>query len=80
MVTTIHQPNTPITECFDDLMLLSHGTIMYMGAWAASVQYFSSLGYRHSSHCSLCMCHTSADTAIPGVGCRDSVIASAVIL
>ena len=56
MVTTIHQPNTPITECFDDLMLLSHGTIMYMGEWSKSVQYFSGLGYRQGSFCHLLMC------------------------
>ena len=48
-MTTIHQPNTPITECFDDLLLLSHGTIMYMGEWSDSVQYFSGLGYRQGS-------------------------------
>ena len=58
VVTTIHQPNTPITECFDDLMLLSHGTIMYMGEWSESVQYFSSLGYRYGSLCRLPMCQT----------------------
>ena len=45
MVTTIHQPNSSIMRCFDDLLLLSHGQIMYMGGWSQSVDYFSGLGY-----------------------------------
>ncbi|CAL8464402.1 g3937 [Coccomyxa elongata] len=46
VVTTIHQPNSTITDCFDDLLLLSFGNLIYMGKWAKSVEYFSSLGYR----------------------------------
>ena len=46
VVTTIHQPNSSITRCFDDLLLLSHGQIMYMGEWGRSVDYFSGLGYQ----------------------------------
>ena len=46
VVTTIHQPNSTITDCFDDLLLLSFGNLIYMGKWAKSVEYFSSLGYK----------------------------------
>ncbi|EIE18763.1 hypothetical protein COCSUDRAFT_45222 [Coccomyxa subellipsoidea C-169] len=46
VVTTIHQPNSTITDCFDDLLLLSYGQLIYMGKWAKSVDYFSSLGYK----------------------------------
>lgn len=46
VVTTIHQPNSTITNCFDDLLLLSFGQLIYMGKWSKSVEYFSSLGYK----------------------------------
>lgn len=46
VVTTIHQPNSSITRCFDDLLLLAHGNIIYMGKWAKSVEYFQSVGYQ----------------------------------
>jgi ATP-binding cassette subfamily G (WHITE) protein 2 len=46
VVTTIHQPNSTITNCFDDLLLLSFGQLIYMGKWTKSVEYFSSLGYK----------------------------------
>lgn len=46
VVTTIHQPNSSITRCFDDLLLLAHGNIIYMGKWAKSVEYFQAVGYQ----------------------------------
>lgn len=46
VVTTIHQPNSSIVSCFDDLILLSYGNIMYMGEWAKSVDYFAALGFQ----------------------------------
>ena len=46
MVTTIHQPNSSITRCFDDLLLLANGNIMYMGERSKSVDYFAGLGYQ----------------------------------
>lgn len=48
VVTTIHQPNSSITRCFDDLLLLAGGNLVYSGKWASSVEYFNSLGFRRA--------------------------------
>jgi ABC-type uncharacterized transport system ATPase subunit len=32
ILLTIHQPNSDITELFDDFMLLSRGRVMYLQA------------------------------------------------
>lgn len=45
MVASIHQPNSQITDCFDDLLLLAGGCCIYYGPWQSSVQYFASAGY-----------------------------------
>ena len=54
MVTTIHQPNSSITRCFDDLLLLAGGSLVYSGKWAKSVEYFNSLGFRRAPPPSTC--------------------------
>ena len=43
VITTIHQPSSDIFGLFDDLLLLTDGSIVYHGAAAASVQYFGAL-------------------------------------
>lgn len=45
VVTTIHQPSSEIFHLFDDLLLLAHGRILYLGPASESVAYFSRLGY-----------------------------------
>ncbi len=63
MVTTIHQPNGSITRCFDDLLLLARGALVYSGPWAGAVGYFDSHGFKCApnqrfpkvSACSPCM-------------------------
>ena len=45
VVCTIHQPNSDITERFDDLLLLASGRVVYFGAWADAVEHFAQLGY-----------------------------------
>jgi len=45
VVCTIHQPNSDITERFDDLLLLASGRVVYFGAWNLAVQHFSDLGH-----------------------------------
>ncbi|KAK9824375.1 hypothetical protein WJX72_009828 [[Myrmecia] bisecta] len=45
VVCTIHQPNSDITDNFDDLLLLARGRCAYFGPWDHSIDYFKSLGY-----------------------------------
>jgi ABC-type multidrug transport system ATPase subunit len=45
VVCSIHQPNSHIMECFDDLLLLSNGHTAYYGPWHKSVDYFQSQGF-----------------------------------
>ena len=45
IVTTIHQPNSQITRCFDDLLLIARGQIVYTGEMRHAVTYFDGLGY-----------------------------------
>ncbi|KAK9823066.1 hypothetical protein WJX81_006280 [Elliptochloris bilobata] len=45
IVTTIHQPNSQITRCFDDLLLIARGATVYMGEMRHAVSYFDGLGY-----------------------------------
>lgn len=44
-MTTIHQPNSQITRCFDDLLLIARGQIVYTGEMQHAVTYFDGLGY-----------------------------------
>ena len=46
VVTTIHQPNGAITRCFDDLLLLTKGQLVYSGPWTNAVDYFDALGFK----------------------------------
>lgn len=45
VVCTIHQPNSDITDRFDDLLLLAGGRFVYFGAWKDAVEHFAQLGY-----------------------------------
>lgn len=45
VVASIHQPNSQITECFDDLLLLAGGRTAYFGPWQSSMPYFASVGF-----------------------------------
>lgn len=45
VVASIHQPNSQITECFDDLLLLTGGRTAYFGPWQGSMPYFASVGF-----------------------------------
>ena len=51
VVCTIHQPNSDITDRFDDIMLLASGRVVYFGRWAHAVQHFSDLGFRCCPGC-----------------------------
>lgn len=63
-VCTIHQPNSDITDNFDDYLLLSAGRAVYGGVWAGAVDFFAEVGYRCAAGCSLsawapaCGCQT----------------------
>jgi ABC-type multidrug transport system ATPase subunit len=41
VICTIHQPNSDITDLFDDFMLLAHGRMVFSGAWLDAVPWFS---------------------------------------
>ncbi len=45
IIATIHQPNTEIYRNLDQLMLLSHGHVIYLGKASDAVQYFDGIGH-----------------------------------
>lgn len=45
VVCTIHQPNSDITDLFDDFMLLAHGRCVYQGSWKNAVPWFGAQGF-----------------------------------
>lgn len=45
VICTIHQPNSDITDNFDDFHLLAKGRTIYNGLWATAVEYFEKNGY-----------------------------------
>jgi len=45
VVCTIHQPNSDITDMFDDFMLLASGRCVYNGSWRAAVEWFGRQGF-----------------------------------
>lgn len=45
VVCTIHQPNSDITDMFDDFILLASGRIVYGGVWEGAVPFFMRHGY-----------------------------------
>ncbi|PNW84101.1 hypothetical protein CHLRE_04g220850v5 [Chlamydomonas reinhardtii] len=45
VVCTIHQPNSDITDCFHDFLLLAGGRTMYGGLWSGAVDFFAGAGY-----------------------------------
>lgn len=47
IITTIHQPRSNVFGMFDQLLLLSKGTVMYFGPASQATKYFASLGH----HC-----------------------------
>ena len=46
VICTIHQPSSDILRLFDDMILLNHGKIIYIGEVNNLVNYFSSIGYQ----------------------------------
>jgi ABC-type multidrug transport system ATPase subunit len=45
VVATIHQPNSLITDHFDDWALLAKGRLLYAGPWAGALPYFEAAGH-----------------------------------
>ncbi|KAG0042543.1 hypothetical protein BGZ83_000345, partial [Gryganskiella cystojenkinii] len=45
VIMVIHQPRSDIYELFDDLLLLSQGTVVYFGKAQSASAYFEGLGY-----------------------------------
>lgn len=45
VIYTIHQPTAECIACFDDLMLMAKGRIIYHGPMEESVPYFQDIGY-----------------------------------
>jgi ABC-type multidrug transport system ATPase subunit len=45
IITAIHQPRASIYNMFDDITLLSEGSVMYSGSKQDMVPYFKALGY-----------------------------------
>ncbi len=43
MVASIHQPSSEVFSEFDQLLILSHGQAVYMGAAAEAADYFAGL-------------------------------------
>ncbi|BBN06130.1 ATP-binding cassette, subfamily G (WHITE), member 2 [Marchantia polymorpha subsp. ruderalis] len=51
VICSIHQPRGSIYAKFDDLMLLSNGSLVYMGpAGEKALTYFESIGYKCPEH------------------------------
>ncbi|EOD13137.1 hypothetical protein EMIHUDRAFT_464731 [Emiliania huxleyi CCMP1516] len=46
VLLSIHQPRGSIFALFDDLLLLSRGTVMYCGAAASAASHFAQLGHK----------------------------------
>lgn len=46
VIATIHQPSSDILRLFDDMIILNHGKIIYIGEVSNLVNYFSSIGYQ----------------------------------
>ncbi|KAJ2229628.1 hypothetical protein H4R99_008084 [Coemansia sp. RSA 1722] len=44
-VMTVHQPNANMLECFDRILLLSQGHLVYFGKSSDAINYFESMGY-----------------------------------
>jgi ABC-type multidrug transport system ATPase subunit len=45
IIQTIHQPNSETFRCFDKLMLLAQGQIIYFNDKDKAVDYFSKIGF-----------------------------------
>ncbi|KAJ3694396.1 hypothetical protein LUZ60_009876 [Juncus effusus] len=51
VICSIHQPRGSVYDKFDDIILMSEGSVVYMGpAKEDSLTYFSSLGYKCPDH------------------------------
>ena len=46
VISSIHQPSSDILRLFDDMIILNHGKIIYLGETKNLVSYFSSIGYQ----------------------------------
>ncbi|KAJ1645907.1 hypothetical protein J3B02_004047 [Coemansia erecta] len=44
-VMTVHQPNANMLRCFDRILLLSQGRLVYFGKTSEAIDYFESMGY-----------------------------------
>jgi len=62
VIMSIHQPRYSIFALFDRLVLLSRGSVVYMGEAKESVQYFKSIGYECPAY------HNPADFYLDVVG------------
>lgn len=45
IICTLHQPRSQIWDLFDDLLVLSEGSVMYFGPASESMEFCRSLGY-----------------------------------
>ena len=45
VISSIHQPSSKIFELLENVILVSHGSIAYLGSGAGALKYFSSLGH-----------------------------------
>ena len=45
VVCTIHQPNSDLTDLFDDFLLLASGRAVYGGPWRGAVDWFALQGH-----------------------------------
>lgn len=53
---TIHQPNSDITEMFDDFVLMARGQVMYAGALLATCSSVATKAWVHCSCSNFCRC------------------------
>lgn len=44
-IMTVHQPNANMLKCFDRVLLLSQGHLVYFGAASQAIEYFESKGF-----------------------------------
>eukprot|EP00918_Siedleckia_nematoides_P096661 GHVU01212048.1.p1 GENE.GHVU01212048.1~~GHVU01212048.1.p1 ORF type:complete len:489 (+),score=39.04 GHVU01212048.1:732-2198(+) len=46
VIMTVHQPRSQIFQAFDNLLLLNHGEVIYLGLASEALGYFSRIGYK----------------------------------
>ena len=45
VISSIHQPSSKIFELLENIILVNHGSIAYLGSGAGALKYFTSLGH-----------------------------------